>query len=217
VLEIRTLSALCCSFVLAFSATAEAQTTYHLTPADDWLSIINGEALTPGDTVILHGGTYVTPDAVLLNIGHVGTAGSPITIVAAPGETPILTRNTIGEHDDYYANLEHNVINMHGAQYVVLDGLDITGGNWGVRMSHKRDGNNVSATQPLGDLVRELRNVTIQNCHFYRTHNTALSANMAGDVYESLIIRDNEFQEAGRWGESIYLGNYDTDPLLGTV
>jgi hypothetical protein len=209
--------ALSLTLVLALAGAAPAQTTYELTPADDWLSVINGEALVPGDTVILGAGTYTTPDAVMLNIGHVGTAADPITIKAAKGATATITRNTIGAFDDYYTNLEHNVVNMHGAQHVVLDGLTITGGNWGIRMSHKRDGNNPSLTQPLGDLVRELKHVTIQNCHIFRTHNTALSANMAGDVYDSLIIRDNEFHEAGRWGESIYLGNYDTDPLIGTL
>ena len=51
-----------------------------LSPQDAWLGVLNGEGLRPGDTVILRGGTYRTPDDVLLNIAHVGTAEQPITI-----------------------------------------------------------------------------------------------------------------------------------------
>jgi hypothetical protein len=185
-------------------------TVTHLTPNDDWLSVINGEGLAPGDTVILHGGTYMTPDATMLDIAHVGTVDAPITIKAAHGETPIITRNTIGAFDDYYENLEHNVINMRGAQHVVLAGLEITGGNWGIRIGSKTSGLGISPQQPMGEILRPAHHITIRNCHIHHTHNTALSANFPGDVYDTLVIRDNDIHHAGRYGESIYLGAYSS-------
>ena len=197
-------------FCTSIAGTAAAGTIVHLTPADDWLSVVNGEGLAPGDTVILHGGTYLTPDGTLLDIAHVGTAAEPITIQAAPGETPVITRNTFGAYDDYYKNLEHNVINMRGAQYVVLAGLEITGGNWGIRIGSKTNGQNVAPWQPMGDVVRPAHHITIRNCHIHHTHNTAISANFPGDVYDSLVIRDNDIHHAARHGESIYLGNYSS-------
>jgi len=197
-------------FLLAgvVNAASATQTIYELTPADDWLSVINGEGLAPGDTVILHGGVYLTPDDVMLNIAHVGTAAQPITIKAAPGEVPVITRNTFGAFDDYFINLEHNVINMRGAQHVILSGLEITGGNWGIRIGSKTDGLWISSKQPMGLVERPAHHITIQNCHIHHTHNTALSANFPGDVYDTIIVRDNHFHHAGRWGESIYFGNF---------
>ncbi len=75
--------------------------TYRLSPRDNWLNLINGEGLQPGDTVILDNGRYLTPDNVMLNIAHVGTAAHPITIRAAAGARVVFTRNTIGAFNDF--------------------------------------------------------------------------------------------------------------------
>lgn len=199
--------ALAAACFLATSAS-HAQTIHRVTPADDWLGLINGEGLAPGDTVIMHGGVYLTPDNVMLDIAHVGTAQNPITIAAAPGEIPIITRNTFGAYDDYFQNLEHNVINMRGAQHVVLDGLEITGGNWGIRIGSKTDGLDKVPQRPMGNIVRATHHVTIRNCHIHHTHNTAVSANFPGDVYDSLVFCNNDIHHAARWGEAFYFGNY---------
>ena len=58
-------------------AMATGQTAYTVDPTStspSWLDLINGEGLSPGDTVILRAGTYLTPDATRLDIAHVGTA-----------------------------------------------------------------------------------------------------------------------------------------------
>ncbi|QDU69547.1 right-handed parallel beta-helix repeat-containing protein [Engelhardtia mirabilis] len=212
----RTLLLAALTGAAALAAPAYAD-VIQLTPADDWLAVINGEHLPPGTTVVLHGGTYLTPDDVLLNIGHVGTAEAPVTIMAAPGETPVITRNTFGSFDDYFTNLEHNVINMRGAQHVVLQGLEVTGGNWGIRIGAKTDWAFSTFELPMGDILRPAHHVTIRGCHIHHTHNTALSANFRGEVYDSIDIIENEIHHAGRWGESIYLGNYDGSVTQGIV
>lgn len=200
-------------FVLALALSQ----TIQLTPADDWLSVLSGEHLAPGTTVVLHGGTYLTPDDAMLNIAHVGTADEPILITAAPGETPVITRNTIGAFDDYFQNLEHNVINMRGAQHVELRGLEITGGNWGIRIGGKTDWAFSTFDLPMGAVIRPAHHITIRGCHVHHTHNTAISANMRGEEYEAIDILECEIHHAGRWGESIYFGNWDGNDTRGIV
>lgn len=200
------LRVLCLVCIAAGSQAA----VYHLTPADDWYSVINGEGLQPGDEVILAGGTYVTPDEAMLDIAHVGTASQPIVIRAADGETPVITRNTFGAYNDFFVNLRHNVINMRGAQYVTLRGLEITGGNWGIRIGSKTDMADLGdPSRPMGNILRPARNITVEYCHIHHVHNTAISANFPGDVYENLVFRHNEIHHTARYGEAFYLGNYN--------
>ncbi len=194
---------------LACVVSMSRAVVHNLTPADDWYSVINGEALQPGDEVVLAGGTYVTADDKMLNIAHVGTADQPIVIRSADGATAVITRNTFGAFNDYYQNLQHNVINMRGAQYVTLRGLEITGGNWAVRIGSKTDGVYISPQLPMGNILRPARNITIEYCHIHHVHNTAISANFPGDVYDGLVFRHNEIDHTARYGESFYLGNYD--------
>ena len=195
----------CLACVAAWSQAA----VYNLSPADDWYSVINGEGLQPGDQVILADGMYVTADDKMLNIAHVGTAAQPIVIRAADGETPVITRNTYGAFNDYYQNLQHNVINMRGAQYVTLRGLQITGGNWAIRIGSKTDMVYINPAHPMGNILRPAKNITVEYCDIHHVHNTAISANFPGDLYEDLVFRHNEISYTARYGESFYLGNYD--------
>lgn len=190
-------------------------TTYNLMPADDWYSVLNGEGLQPGDEVVLASGTYVTADDATLTLGHVGTADQPIIIRAAAGATPVITRNTFGAYSDYYF-LQHNTINIRGAQYLTLRGLEITGGNWGIRIGSKTNGLNVTTDHPMGDILRPARNITVEYCNIHHTYNTAISANFPGDMYEQLIFRHNEISYTARYGEAFYFGNYGTY-IMGIV
>lgn len=196
------------------AATAHG-TTYNLSPADDWYSVINGEGLLPGDEVVLASGTYTVGDTQTLTLGHVGTADQPITIRAADGATPIITRNTFGAYNDIY-NLQHNTINIRGAQYLVLHGLTITGGNWGIRIGSKTSGLNITNDHPMGDILRPARNITVEYCNIHHTHNTAISANFPGDTYENLVFRHNEISYTARYGEAFYFGNYSSY-IMGIV
>ena len=194
---------------LACFAVCLQAAVYNLSPTDDWYSVINGEGLQPGDEVILAGGTYITPDDKMLNIAHVGTAAQPIVIRSADGATAVITRNTFGAYNDYYVNLQHNVINMRGAQYVTLRGLEITGGNWAIRIGSKTDMVYINAAHPMGNILRPAKNITVEYCNIHHVHNTAISANFPGDLYENLVFRHNEISYTARYGESFYMGNYD--------
>ncbi len=200
--------------ICLLSAAASSQgTVYNLSPADDWYSVISGEGLQPGDEVVLAGGTYVTADDKMLNIAHVGTADQPIVIRAAEGQVPVITRNTYGAYNDYYVNLQHNVINMRGAQHVTLRGLEITGGNWAIRIGSKTTGAYISDALPMGNILRPARNITVEYCKIHHVHNTAISANFPGDVYDGLVFRHNDISRTARYGESFYLGNFSSTIL----
>jgi hypothetical protein len=126
----------------------------------------------------IHGGTYSLPGIVTLDL-H-GTAGAPIRIVAQPGERVVLTR----------ADASQNVLNvgaLHGppASFVVLQGLEITGGSQGLRL--------------LG-----AHHVWIDGCHIHHTGEAALTANSADTSY--LVITRNEIHHTGGTGEGMYLG-----------
>ncbi len=97
---------------------------------------------------------------------------------------------------------------MRGAQHVILDGLEITGGNWGIRIGSKTSGQNAVPERPMGDILRPAEHITVRNCHVHHTHNTAVSANFPGDVYDGLVFQNNDIHHAGRYGESLYFGNY---------
>jgi hypothetical protein len=101
------------------------------------------------------------------------------------------------------------VINMRGAQYVTLRGLEITGGNWAIRIGSKTDMVYIDAAHPMGSILRPARNITVERCHIHHVHNTAISANFPGDLYDGLVFRHNEIHHTARYGEAFYMGNFD--------
>ncbi|NLY73877.1 MAG: DUF1080 domain-containing protein [Firmicutes bacterium] len=46
--------------------------------------------VVPGDTIYMRGGTYYFSSKITIDSGRSGTASKPITLIAYPGETPIL-------------------------------------------------------------------------------------------------------------------------------
>ena len=61
----------------------------------------------------------------------------------------------------------------------------------------------------MGNILRPARNITVENCNIHHIHNTAISANFPGDLYEGLVFRHNEISYTARYGEAFYMGNYD--------
>jgi hypothetical protein len=86
------------------------------------------ERLNPGDTLIVHAGTYAETGRIAITVK--GTAAAPVVIMGALGEARPLIMRPPG------APVE-NTIDIVGATYLTLKGLEITGqsGGDGVNMS----------------------------------------------------------------------------------
>jgi len=84
------------------------------------------EALSPGDTLIVHAGTYAESGRVAITVK--GTQALPVIIEAAAGEArPLITRA---------GGAVENTIDIVGATWLTIRGLEITGGvGDGVNMS----------------------------------------------------------------------------------
>ena len=160
---------------------AASAAVYELTPDDDWFVVINGDRLQPGDEVMLAAGVY--SDRRRLVMGHRGTADLPIVIRAAEGGGAVLQR----------PDARQNTINMVGAQYLVLRGLEITGGSTGIRMMR-------SASHPCSF-------VTIDQLHIHHVGGPAITANSPGNAYEGLVFRRNHIHHTAGHGEGFYLGS----------
>ena len=167
-------------------------TTYNLTPADNWLSVVHGNGLQPGDEVILHEGTYVS--TIRLNFGHRGTQADPIIIRAAEGEAVTIKRNDSNE----------NVINIEGGQYLTVRGFEITGGHRGVAIRQDFFGDNVNA-----------KYVTLEYNYIHDVSHIIVSANYPTSMYEGMVFRYNELHAGGGVGEGFYLGAHQPEPGLG--
>ena len=165
--------------MIGIAASAQA-TVYHVGPTDDWLGVVSGDQLKPGDEVVLADGVY--RDRRRLVLGHRGTEQAPIVIHAAhPG------RATLHRPD-----ARQNSINIVGAQYLVLRGLEITGGSAGIRMM-KSD-------------IHPCKFVTIEQMHIHHIGGVAITANSPGNVYQGLVFRLNHIHHTAGHGEGFYLG-----------
>jgi len=124
------------------------------------------ESLNPGDTLIVHEGTY--PDTGRISIGVQGTEASPVVITGAEGEArPHVTRPADAE--------AQNTINVEGASYLTIRGLEIS--------SNGGDGVNLNSEPSyitLEDLVihdvdvgvnfrSSMHHITVRGCNIHRT------------------------------------------------
>lgn len=122
--------------------------------------------LGPGDTLQIRGGIY-TNNAVTLTDQNSGQENAPITVVAYPGESVVVSNS--------------KPIRFHGASWWILDGLIFE----------------QSATMQLGLHVNlgtvrtaAAEHIIIRNCRFANGVESAISINYAIDV----LIGNNHFQ-----------------------
>ncbi len=141
-------------------------------------------ALKPGDELVLAGGVYSQTGRRALTLQ--GTAERPITIRAAAGQEPVLTRPAAGRR---YNNLEFvDCCNM------VVRGLHFQGGSSGVRFIRGH-------------------HVTFEDCEICQTTNNALTMN-SGNCH-AFTIRRNHIHHTGlredgtTEGEGMYIGSHD--------
>lgn len=153
--------------------TAAHAETYELSAGEDVEAAI--AMLQPGDTLELGGGMYVVTER--FSISLVGTEAEPITIRAKDGEAPHIHR----------PDANQNLVDIDNAQWVVIDGIEWSGGSAGIRISGAQ-------------------NLTISNCDIHSTNDVALRANDSGVTYENLHIVGNEIHNTNNTGEGMYLG-----------
>lgn len=143
-----------------------------ITPMDDIHAAV--ATLQPGDELVLGGGEYVLDRAVLINF--YGTVDEPIVIRAKDGESPLLRQT----------NSSRYVIDIDGAAYIEIRGLELSGGNQSIRM-------------------READYITVADCDIHDSNDVAIAVNWTG-TYTGLKIIRNHIHHTNHTGEGLYLG-----------
>ena len=107
-------------WLLIASTTPAAAATVEIAPGADVRAAIG--ALTPGDELVLRGGTYSFNTR--FGLTAVGTAAQPIVIRGKTGETALIQMTTN----------QQNIVEVQGSRYLVLRNLHFTGGSHGIRL-----------------------------------------------------------------------------------
>ncbi len=160
---------------LAVPSLSHAE-TYEVAAGEDVEAAI--AMLQPGDELLLGGGMYEINERFSIDL--TGTEEQPIIIRAKDGEVPHIHR----------PNANENLVDIDNAQWVVLDGIEWSGGSAGIRIS-------------------SADHLTISNCEIHDTNDVAVRANDGGVTYESLHIVGNEIHDTNNTGEGMYLGCND--------
>src|SRR5882672_3026075 len=142
--------------------------------------------LKPGDVLILRGGTYTQTCRRAITVN--GTAVNPITIRAADGESPIVTRPQPASF-----SYDRNNIDIINSSYLVMKGLHFKGGDSGVNF--------------VGG-----HHITFEGNEVYGTGNNAIRLNSGST--DAFIIRWNHIHHTGLLassaglteGEGLYIG-----------
>ncbi len=141
-------------------------------------------SLQPGDELVLSGGVYSQTGRRAVTVQ--GTPEKPITIRAAQGQEPVLTRPA--------SSRRYNNIEFVDCSYLVIRGLHFQGGSSGVRFIRGH-------------------HVTFEDCEICQTTNNALTMN-SGNC-DAFIIRNNHIHHTGlredgtTEGEGMYIGCHD--------
>ena len=169
--------------LLAVAGPLWAQTggrTIDLMPGSSFETAV--ESLQPGDTLVVHAGTY--SDSGRISISARGTASAPVLIKAADGEPrPLITRPS--------GAAVQNTINIEGASYLTIRGLEIAG-NGG-------DGINLSSGPSF---------ITLEDLDI---HDVDVGVNFRSSM-NNITVRRNQIRRTGiggGTGEGMYVGCND--------
>ncbi|HVJ84123.1 MAG TPA: right-handed parallel beta-helix repeat-containing protein [Caulifigura sp.] len=141
-------------------------------------------ALKPGDQLVLAAGVYSVDR--LWDIRVSGSLEAPIWIVADKGASVVFTRS----------NAKQNVVNIAQdgpVAYLCLRGIEITGGDQGLRL-------------------HQCSEVWIDQCHIHHTDGVCLSANIAST--RKLFLTRNHIHHGSGHGEGMYLGSHDGEHVM---
>ena len=116
--------ALPCAAFLACCGTARAA-IIEIGPGDDFRAAMQN--LAPGDTLVMHAGTYTLSSYFELDLA--GTADAPIEIRAAAGEQPVI----------HYVDGGQNIVNIANSAFLTIDGIEFSGGSRGIRLTNSSD------------------------------------------------------------------------------
>jgi hypothetical protein len=166
----------CVAATLAVCSGFACATDIEIGPGDDFRSAMQN--LNAGDTLIMDGGVYTLSSYFELDLA--GTEQAPIVIRAASGQQPVV----------HYVDDSQNIVNIVDSSFVVIDGIEFSGGSRGIRLTNTSD-------------------FTMRNCHVHDTAANAISANDGGNVYARLTFFHNEIDHTGDTGEGFYLGCND--------
>jgi hypothetical protein len=133
-------------------------------------------SLTAGEELQIGAGTW-TIDS-LFDLALHGTAAHPIWITAQPGAKPIITRSDASQNTI-------NIGQSGGAAYLALRGLEVRGGDIGIR-------------------IRTASHIWIDQCELHACASNALAAN--SDPVDHLYITRNEVHDTDGFGEGLYIG-----------
>jgi hypothetical protein len=168
------------------------------------------EGLQPGDTLIVHQGTYSDSGRISLSVK--GTAVSPVVIRKADGELrPVITRPE-------GAALQ-NTINIEGAAYLTVKGLEIVG-NGGDGINLNSDPSFITLEDldihdvDVGVNFRSsMNNIIVRRTHIYRTgRNSGTGEGMyVGCNNASCIVRDSVIES--NWIHDVIAGTSQGDGI----
>ena len=182
-------------------------------------------SLLPGDTVMVHSGSY---DTYQYYAGLKGSANNWITIIKAPNETveinggwqftsaryiriEKLTFKTSAKYNNTLLHFDHAGDCSNLSQHIVVDSctfLDVAGGNTfklgGVAdfvVSHCRFVNNTS--NAAGIALNESRNGVIRNCYFENIRTKGIQFKLG--TY-GVLVYGNYFKNAGIEDSALKIG-----------
>ena len=138
------------------------------------------ESLAPGDTLIVHAGTYSDSGRVAISVK--GTQAQPVIIQGADGEArPHITRPPGGT--------PQNTIDIVGATHLTIRGLEIS-------------------SQPGGDGVNMSGGASFIVLEDLEIHDVSVGINFRSTM-NNIIARGNHIHNTNGTGEGMYIGCHD--------